>query len=89
MSQNAHVIFVVCREPSDLVVTMDASGSITKEQFYLYLDFFVKVVEDLPIGSGTQMALQTFSQDESVYFDLNVIFKYLLFITSESMQQIS
>ena len=56
---------------------MDASGSITKEQFYLYLDFFVKVVEDLPIGSGTQMALQTFSQDESVYFDLNVIPKYL------------
>ena len=68
---------------------MDASGSITKEQFYLYLDFFVKVVEDLPIGSGTQMALQTFSQDESVYFDLNVIPKYLWFNKSESLIQIS
>ena len=72
-------ILPVCREPTDLIVTMDASGSITKEQFYLYLDFFIGVVEDLPIGSGMQMGLQTFSQDESVYFDLNVSTNLILF----------
>ncbi len=65
-------LFAVCREPSDLIVTMDASGSITRDQFYLYLDFFTRVVEDLPIGNGMNMGLQTFSQDESEYFDLNV-----------------
>ncbi len=62
----------VCKEPVDLVITMDASGSITQEHFYKYLEFLVDVIDDLPVGSGTRIGLQTFSGNEDVILNLNV-----------------
>ena len=61
----------------DLIATMDASGSITQEHFYKYLEFLVDVIGDLPVGSGTQIGLQTFSGNEDVIFNLNVSEKWI------------
>lgn len=65
-----HHLIAVCREPGDLAFTLDASGSITEINFYRLLSFLKDLVTDLPVGSGINAALQTFSNEAQVYFHL-------------------
>ena len=53
-------------EPSDVVLALDASGSITQKNFKKVVDFAKKIVIDLPVDTKIRVGLETFSDKEEV-----------------------
>ncbi len=56
----------MCRHEADVVIAMDGSGSIEKENFYKMLDFVKEMVEALDVDTGTRISLMTYSTDASI-----------------------
>ena len=50
-----------CSHIADVVIAMDASGSIEKPNYYKMLDFVKDIIEAMDIDSGTRVSLMTFS----------------------------
>ena len=55
-----------CREPADVIFVLDASGSITRENFQFVVDFTKAVIMQLPVDEGTNVGLMTYGDAEEV-----------------------
>ena len=63
-------MFTGC-EPADVVIAVDSSGSIGRENYYEVLNFTKSIVSALNIDiSHTLVGLETFANDVEVKFDL-------------------
>lgn len=62
----------VCLKKADLVIILDASGSVGKANWKKQVDFAISLVSRLNIGTNhVQVALITFSDKETIIFHLN------------------
>lgn len=65
------VSFAECNA-ADVVIALDSSGSIGRENYYTVLDFTKELVASLNIGNHhTLIGLETFSNGVEVKFNLN------------------
>ncbi len=55
-----------CSHTADVVIAMDASGSIEKPNYYKMLDFVKDMIEAMDIDSGTRVGLITFSTNSVI-----------------------
>jgi len=62
---------VTCRVPADVVVAVDASSSITAENFQRELDFVRELAFGLNINTDSRMGMIVFSDQATVQFNLN------------------
>ena len=73
----AEILFVftmcilACRQDSDVVFTLDKSGSIGKENFRRQLDFLRGVVMDMNLNNMHRVGFETYSDSAMVHFNLN------------------
>ena len=58
-------------DPADVIIALDSSGSIGRDNYYEVLNFTKSVVSALNInGRHTLVGLETFANDVEVKFDL-------------------
>ena len=70
---HAQVVFVAaCRQRMDIVVVLDASGSIRQNNFDKAKAFLADTIDQLNVNSGrTRVGLVTFGNDVRLRFQLN------------------
>lgn len=57
-----------CRIRSQVAFILDSSGSIGRANFQTVVDFAKSVALQLPLDNGARVAMETFSDDVTVYF---------------------
>ncbi len=58
----------VCRSRSDVAIVVDASSSVGRVNFRRQVEFLQELALSLPVSSTIQLALETYSSQETVHF---------------------
>ena len=69
-----HCLVLECREPADVVIALDSSGSVGVSRYAKLLEFTKDIVHNLNIGPGSQssrIGLVTYAGDVFVRYSLN------------------
>ena len=68
------VLVPECREPADVVIALDSSGSVGVSRYSKLLEFTKNIVHNLNIGTGSdssRIGLETYASDALVRYNLD------------------
>ena len=65
-----YLVFEACRQSSDVLFTLDQSGSVGKQDFLVMVNFVRSLVADMNVNSMHRVAFQTYSSGTEVHYNL-------------------
>ena len=66
-----YLLSSACSHPVDLVIAMDASGSIDRVNYYIMQEFVRDLIYGMGVESGSRVGIATFSTNANIEFNLN------------------
>ena len=65
-STRAHLLLTACRERADVVIALDSSFSVGRENYLAMTDFVRSLVTDLPMQGDVRLGLLAFTDTAQV-----------------------